>query len=55
MDDFWEDTIYGIKEFFKQFWCGITIGHEWETNGIKKGTMCDIDSWCKHCGKMYKP
>jgi hypothetical protein len=38
-------------EWIKEVWCGLTKGHEWESNGITEGTWCEVNSWCKHCGK----
>ena len=38
-------------ELIKQAWCWWTTGHEEESNGIDKGTMCEVHAWCKHCGK----
>ena len=34
---------------FKQLWCGLTRGHEYESGEIEKDTFCEVNSWCKYC------
>jgi len=44
-----------LGKIISRLLCLLRNKHEYVTNGITDDTMCDLNSWCKFCGKNYIP